>query len=79
MEFKLGSSTSLKNNLLNQTEIYKKASRSITDIKVVLCYRQAEIDSVHRVLASIGQENANNIVVIDATPKISASKARGEG
>jgi hypothetical protein len=78
VEFKLGSSTSLKNNLLNQTEIYKKASRSIADIKVILCYRQAEIDSVHRVLASIGQENADNIVVINATPKISASKARGE-
>lgn len=76
VEFKLGNSTSLKGNLLNQTQIYKKASRSITDIKVILCYTQAEIRSVHKILASIQQENAENIIVIDATPKISASKAR---
>jgi hypothetical protein len=79
VEFKLGNSTSLKANLLNQTQIYKKASRSIRDIKVILCYTQSEIRSVNRILASINQENAENIVVIDATPKISASKARANG
>lgn len=74
VEFKLGSSTTLKKNLLNQTEIYKKASRSISDIKVVLCYTVQEIQKVKRVLKAIKQEDAENIVVIDATNKLSASK-----
>jgi hypothetical protein len=74
VEFKLAKSTSLKKNLKNQTEIYKKASKSISDIKVILCYTEFEINKVHRILASIGQVGAENIIIIDATPKISASK-----
>ena len=74
VEFKLGSSTTLRNNLLNQTQIYKKASRSISDIKVVLCYTAQEIQKVKRALKAIRQENAENIVVINATRKLSASK-----
>ncbi|OYD87764.1 hypothetical protein CDG77_27575 [Nostoc sp. 'Peltigera membranacea cyanobiont' 213] len=74
IEFKLGSSSSLQKNLLNQTEIYKKASRSISDIKVILCYTQQEITKVARILKKINQENAENIIVIDATKKESASK-----
>ncbi|MDO8412487.1 MAG: hypothetical protein Q7S51_01710 [Gallionellaceae bacterium] len=77
VEFKLGSSSSLKKNLLNQTEIYKKASRSISDIKVILCYTKSEIAKVTRILKSINQENAENVVVIDATWKESASKVNG--
>lgn len=74
VEFKLASSSSLKKNLLNQTEIYKKASKSINDIKIILCYTTSEIYKVKRILASIEQENAENIIIIDATIKISASK-----
>ena len=73
VEFKLAASTSLKRNLLNQTEIYKKASKSINDIKVILCYTSAEIAKVNRTLKSINQEGAENIVIIDATKKLSAS------
>lgn len=75
VEFKLGSSTSLKKNLLNQTEVYKKASKSISDIKVILCYSQHDIAKVRRILKSIGEESAENIIVIDASPKVSASKS----
>lgn len=74
VEFKLGRSTSLKKNLQNQTEIYKKASKSINDIKVILCYTKAEISKVNRILKSMQQENAENVVIIDATIKTSASK-----
>ncbi len=74
VEFKLGRSTSLKGNLKNQTEIYKKASKSITDIKVILCYTVMEIQKVERILKSINQLGAENIVIIDASPKVSASK-----
>ncbi|WP_204369122.1 hypothetical protein [Methylocucumis oryzae] len=58
---------------MNQTEIYKKASKSISDIKVILCYTKAEIIKVSRILKSIDQEGAENIVIIDATNKLSAS------
>ncbi len=74
VEFKLGSSTSLKKNLMNQTEIYKNASKSISDIKVILCYTKAEIANVIRILKSLKQENAENVIIIDATRKVSASK-----
>lgn len=73
VEFKLASSSSLKRNLLNQTEIYKKASKTINDIKVILCYTSSEINKVNRILDSINQKNAENIVIIDATKKLSAS------
>jgi hypothetical protein len=74
VEFKLGSSSSLKKNLMNQAEIYKKASKSISDIKVILCYTKAEIAKVIRVLKGLNQENAENVIIIDATRKISASR-----
>lgn len=74
VEFKLGSSTSLKKNLQNQTEVYKKASKSIADIKVILCYTKSEIAKINRILKTMQQEDAENVVIIDATIKISASK-----
>ncbi|WP_319548088.1 hypothetical protein [Desulfogranum marinum] len=76
VEFKLARSSSLKNNLRNQTEIYKKASKSISDIKVILCYTMPEIKKVEKILKAMKQEKAENIVVIDAIPKISASKIK---
>lgn len=74
VEFKLASSSSLKANLKHQTEIYKKASKSIRDIKVILCYTAHEIFKVRRVLKGLGEEFPENVVVIDATRKTSASK-----
>ena len=73
VEFKLAGSSSLKRNLLNQTEIYKKASKSINDIKVILCYTNSEIAKVNRILRNINQVGAENVVIIDATKKMSAS------
>lgn len=74
VEFKLGKSTSLKANLKNQTEVYKKASKSISDIKIILCYTASEIAKVKRILQGMGQLDAENIIIIDASPKVSASK-----
>lgn len=74
VEFKLARSSSLKSNLNNQTEIYKKASKSITDIKVILCYTTYEIAKVERILKGMNQVGAENVVIIDASPKQSASK-----
>lgn len=75
VEFKLAKSSSLQRNLENQTNIYKAASKSASDISVILCYSQTEIRKVNKLLQLIGKQGHENIVVIDATPKISASKA----
>jgi hypothetical protein len=74
VEFKLAKSSSLKKNLLNQTVIYKAASKSARDISVVLCYNTAELRKVDKVLKEIGKVAHENIIVIDASPKKSASK-----
>ena len=74
VEFKLAKSSSLKRNLENQTDIYKSASKSASDISVVLCYTSSDIRKVNKVLKEIQKENHENIIVIDATRKASASK-----
>lgn len=74
VEFKLAKSSSLKRNLQNQTDIYKVASKSANDISVVLCYSDSDIRKVNKILNEIKKENHENIVVIDATRKASASK-----
>ena len=74
VEFKLAKSSSLKKNLQNQTDIYKAASKSAKDISVVLCYSISDIRKVQKVLSEIEKENHENIIVIDATRKVSASK-----
>lgn len=75
VEFKLAKSSSLKKNLENQTDIYKTASKSSSDISVVLCYTDSDIQKVNRVLKLINKEGHENIVIIDARRKVSASKA----
>lgn len=77
VEFKLGKSSSLTRNLENQTDIYKKASKSANDIKVILCYTEGEIKLVNRVLTILNLLNQENIVLIDASIKKSASTVKG--
>ena len=74
VEFKLAKSSSLKRNLENQTDIYKTASKSASDISVILCYSEYDLRKVNKVLKEINKENHENIVIIDATRKASASK-----
>ncbi len=76
VEFKLAKSTSLEKNLRHQTEIYKKASKSINDIKVILCYTVYEVSNVKRLIKKVTSTDVipENIVIIDASPKQSASK-----
>lgn len=76
VEFKLGKSTSLSRNLANQTDIYKKASKSASDIKVILCYTDGEIKSVERTLNKLKLINQENIIIINASAKKSASTVK---
>lgn len=77
IEFKLASNTSLERNLQNQVEIYEKANGTRQSVKVIVCYTQQDQDKVARVLKSLGLEDEEAIVVIDARNdnKPSASKA----
>lgn len=74
VEFKLGKSSSIRANLLHQTQIYKKASKSISDITAILCYSLQEISKVNKILKELKIADADNILIIDASPKKSASK-----
>ncbi|WP_026706633.1 hypothetical protein [Flavobacterium soli] len=73
VEFKLGKSSSLSRNLANQTDIYKKASKSASDIKVILCYNDGEVKSVERTLNKLKLVDQEHIIIINASPKKSAS------
>ncbi len=75
IEFKLGKSSSLKKNLANQTDVYKKASKSANDIKVILCYSEGEVKRVENILNLLKLVNQENIVIIKAYSRPSASKA----
>ncbi|MCP2015909.1 hypothetical protein L1280_003092 [Deinococcus sp. HSC-46F16] len=78
VEFKLGSSTSLKRNLQHQTDVYEKAGDAQRSIKVVLCLNPSEIAKVKGVLRELKREGDESVVIIDATPnKSSGSKADG--
>jgi hypothetical protein len=78
IEFKLGRSSSLKDNLEKQAEIYKKASGSHSTLKVILCYNMVEINKVKRIIKGItdSDEIPENIIIIDASIKKSASKVK---
>ncbi len=75
VEIKLASSSSLKNNLAKQAEIYMKANDSKNCVKIIMYFNDAEHDKLYKVLNNLNLHNKENIILIDAMPKISASKA----
>ena len=77
VEFKLASNTQLKRNLLNQLEIYKKASDAKQGIKVIVYFSPEEKQKVNKILGEIGLSKGKNIILIDAddSNKPTGSKA----
>ncbi len=77
IEFKLGSSSSLKRNLVKQIEIYEAANQTRKTVKVIICYTGRDQKRVQSILKALNIENEPSIVVIDARKdnKPSASKA----
>jgi hypothetical protein len=75
VEFKLAKNTSLEKNLLNQVKIYEKASDTDKSIKVIMYFNDRELEKIMRILKTLGLEKQESIVLIDASPKVSASKA----
>ncbi|MCK9615293.1 MAG: hypothetical protein M0R48_07315 [Candidatus Omnitrophica bacterium] len=78
VEFKLASSSKLRQNLLNQVEIYKKAHDTNKAIKVILFFSAEEESRAKGIIGDLGLLNEKYIVLIDARRdnKVSASKAK---
>lgn len=76
IEFKLAKSSSLERNMERQVAVYEKANKTNSSVFVVIGYTQTEITRVARVMTKLGldQPGARKVVVIDASPKASASK-----
>jgi hypothetical protein len=77
IEFKLASNTKLARNLEKQVEIYKKASDARRAIKVILAFSDVELKRVAAILAELGLDGNQDVIVIDGDPnsKPSGSKA----
>jgi len=76
IEFKLAKSSSLERNMEHQVAVYEKANKTDSSVFVVIGYTKTEIAKVARVMTKLGlgQPGARTVVVIDASPKASASK-----
>lgn len=76
VEFKLVSNSKLKQNLAKQVEIYEKANSTKSSIKVILYFNSSELFKVRRILKELHLEKSENIVLIDADWKTSASNVK---
>jgi hypothetical protein len=74
VEFKLARNPQLRRNLENQVEIYKQASDATRGFKVIFCFSDRDTKKVQKVLNDLGLDEDTDIVLIDAKPKLSASK-----
>lgn len=74
VEFKLASNSSLRKNLAHQLEIYEGANDTRFGIKVIMYFTTAERVKLNKVLKDLNIDNSPNVILIDARPKLSASK-----
>lgn len=76
IEFKLAKSSSLKRNMANQVEVYKKANDTNSAVFVVIAYTAKEVEKTKDAAQDLGlnQPDTMEVVIIDASPKTSASK-----
>lgn len=75
VEFKLAKNTSLEKNLQHQVKIYEKASDTKRSIKVIMYFSDSQLQRVMDILMRLKLTDCKDIVLIDASPKVSASKA----
>lgn len=76
IEFKLASNSKLKQNLAKQVEIYEKANSTKSSIKVILYFSPTEFKKVQKILKELKLEKDENIILIDADWKTSASNVK---
>ncbi|MEK9508820.1 hypothetical protein WI460_11545 [Gemmatimonadota bacterium Y43] len=75
LEFKLAKNTHLRANLQKQVEIYQKASDAQAGLRVILYFTDDELTRVQGILEELGLTGHPDVILIDARPKRSASKA----
>ena len=75
IEIKLASSSSLRDNLAKQAEIYMQANGSSNCVKIIMYFNESEYKRLYKVLNELDLHNTESVILIDASPKISASKA----
>lgn len=77
LELKLASNTKLKQNLQNQTQIYKQDSRLKHIIKVIFYFDDGELASVQSILTELKlSEDDYNLFLVDCRKKESASNVK---
>jgi hypothetical protein len=75
VEFKLAKNTALEKNLRHQVAIYEKSSDAKTSIKVIMYFNDSELRRVKDIIKRLKLTDCRDIILIDASPKVSASKA----
>lgn len=74
IEFKLASNSKLRQNLLNQVEIYKQSNITTKTIVVLSYFNEKEKDKLYKALDELQLSNLENVIVIDCCrQKASAS------
>ena len=76
IEFKLASNSKIEQNLVKQVEVYKKANNTSNSIKAILYFDESEFQRVDSILKKLGLDDNPSVVLIDASPKLSASNVR---
>ncbi|APZ35776.1 hypothetical protein BOH66_06490 [Microbacterium aurum] len=66
IEVKLASNTSLRRNLENQVEVYKKANETKFAVKLIVFYTEAEKTKVEKILKDLDVAETEWIVLVDA-------------
>lgn len=76
VEFKLARNKMLKRNLSGQVQVYEKANKTTSSIKVILCFEEKEYKRAIKIMNELGLLEDKNVVLIDARKdnKVSASK-----
>jgi hypothetical protein len=75
VEFKLAKNTAMEKNLQHQVAIYERSSDTKTSIKVIMYFNDSELRRVKDIIKRLKLTDCKDIVLIDASPKVSASKA----
>jgi hypothetical protein len=77
VEMKLASNTQLKRNLLNQLEVYQRASDANRSLKVIIYFSASELERVRGILRELKLDTNPDVILIDARAdnKPSGSKA----
>lgn len=75
VEFKLAKNTALEKNLQHQVTIYEKASDVKKSIKAIMYFNDTELQRTQNIIKRLKLTGCKDIVLIDASPKASASKA----